>query len=378
MTIRSISAAVDAVQAGVRLPALPRTRNAVIAAATLALVVTLAVAAALGQSRATLPVDVRVLSTGDPLALGATSEATVALRNHAGHDVTPRFSVSWLPYPYYWHIVSGPDVLRSGQSATYKIVAPDSTSSPPDGVRFRIKVNAAESITYAISAPIAKPKRDLPIVNPGLQMWTQRDLATLLYFPAGWNIYQHHGSGDRTTIGPGTVDGVEATRFHVVQDGLPDPGLWSDTGLMQTVPFPDQPFDVRVFSRTPYEAISGGWLLSAFGIEIRDGQRWPIWILFEHTGNGDREYDLPNGFHVRVYDVPAGEWTTRTVDLAALYRQLHRSQPALLSLKLFIAASSDRANDIDGYIAGIALHAAGSRDPLAGAATNVATPIPAR
>ncbi len=356
MNILSIPASARTISGAARRSWIPGARNGLIIAAVAALVLALIVVAVQGESDATLPVDVRPVSTGDPFGLGATTVATVELHNRGHREIAPRFSVSWIPYPYYWRILSGPVILEPGQSATYMIQAPDSVSAPHDGERFQIKVNDTRGITYAISAPIEKKKRDLPIVNPSLSMWTQRDPATALISPAGWNMYERRDSDDRTTIEESDVFGIHAAHFHVVQSGSPDPGLWAHTGLTQDIPFPDQPFDIRVLSRTPYEAISGGWLLTAFGIEVRDGKRGMIWLLFQPTGNGDREYDLPNGNHIRVYDVPLNQWAARTIDLAALYRQLHRRVPERITLKLFIGASSSEPNEVDGYIASIDLH----------------------
>ncbi len=355
MSVASSGLRIGLSRGAFRLPLTTRARNGIIAVAVVVLVTAMVVAGVLGESYATLPVTLRVTSTEDPLDIGATTRATVALRNRGSEEIAPRFSLSWLPEPYYWRIVSGPLVLKPGQSADYTIAALDSISAPADGEAFQIKVNDSRSITYAISAPIEIPKRQLPIVNPSLSLWTQRDPATGFISPAGWSMYEHHDRDDHTTIRQADVLGVQAARFHVVQAGHRDPGLWAHTGLMQQIPFPTRPFEIRVLSRTPYEAISGGWLVTAFGIEIRDGSQNVIWLLFQHTGNGDREYDLPNGYHIKVYDVPFGAWATRTIDLPALYQELHRKQPRAVMLKLFLGASSAQANDVEGYIAGLQL-----------------------
>ncbi|HYM15484.1 MAG TPA: hypothetical protein VEZ14_07980 [Dehalococcoidia bacterium] len=331
-------------------------RRYAVPSAALLVVLALAVLAVRGESSATLPVDVRVVATGDPLHLGATTQATVMLTNHGHADVRPRFSLSWLPYPYYWSVVSGPPILAPGQTATYQIEAPQSVAAPHDGERFQIKVNDATSITYAISAPITNGSAVLPIVNPGLRMWTQQDPSTGMFSPAGWNIYKHTDGDDVATITPGTALGVDAAYFHVTQSGRPDPDQWTHTGLVQTVPFANELLDVKVLSRVPYQAITDGWLVTAFGIEISYGKRESIWLLFEPTGSGDKEYDLPNGQHIKVYDVPFGQWATRTIDLPGLYRKLNWAPPRRVNLKLFMGASSFTRANLDGYIAGIGLH----------------------
>ena len=338
----------DAARQRLRLYTVP-----VVLVAVVAVLVVLAFA---GQSTATLAVDVQVVSTSDPMRLGATTQATVQLRNHGGNAVHPRFSVSWLPYPYYWKVVSGPPVLAPNETATYEIEAPQSLAAPHDGERFQIKVNDATSITYAISAPITNGGGVLPIVNPGLRMWTQQDPASGLFSPAGWKIYEHTPDDNIATIAPVTTDGFDAAYFHVVQSGKPDPDEWTHTGLTQDIPFPSEPLDIRVLSRVPYQAITDGWLVTAFGIEVSYGKRESIWLLFEPTGSGDKEYDLPNGQHIKVYDVPFGAWTTRTIDLQALYRQLNWAPRQRVTLKLFMGVSSYAKADIDGYIEGIGLH----------------------
>jgi hypothetical protein len=106
----------------------PRLRDAILPAAIAALAAVLTVAALRPNTGAALPVDLRVVSTSDPYAVGATTQATVALHNRGRADIRPRFSVTWLPYPYYWRIISGPAVLQPGAAATYVVEAPDSTS----------------------------------------------------------------------------------------------------------------------------------------------------------------------------------------------------------------------------------------------------------
>lgn len=337
-----------------------RLRRFALPAALVALVAGLVIVAVRGESNATLPVDVRVVSTSDPMHLGATTRATVQLTNNGDHAVRPRFSLTWLPYPYYWRIDSGPPLLKPGETATYRIAAPEALAAPHDGERFEIRVNDATSITYAMSRPITHGRSVLPIVNPNLVDWTQQDPSSGLYSPAGWDIYSHKDDDDLTAIKPSSAAGIPAAYFHVVQSGKPDPGQWAHTGLTQDIPFPTAPLDVRVLSNVRYQAIDHGWLVTAFGIDIGVGTRESMWLLFEHTGTGDKSYDLPNGQHIEVYDVPLGEWTTRTIDIAALYHRLNWAPPRLVTLKLFMGVSNFTKADIDGYIAGIGPHEAGT------------------
>jgi hypothetical protein len=334
-------------------PRLPRARDLVIPIAIVALAVMLIFEGRRGNANETLPVDMTVLSATDPLGIGATTNAVIDVENSGDTDLRPRFSLSWLPYPYYWHVVSGPPVLAPRQRATYEIDTPDTVAAPRDGETFTIRVNDAASIVYAASATITKEKRDLAIINQKLGMWTQRDQATGLLSPAGWAAYARRGDGDQTYVEQADVFGVSAVRLRVVQDGQPDPGSWSHTGLTQQIAFPDRPFDIRVLSQAPYQTVGEGWPVNAFGIEISDSANGLIWLLFQPTGDGDREYDLPSGHHIKVYDVPIDQWAERTVDLPDIYRRLNWEPSKKVTLKLFAAAASSQAADIQGYISGI-------------------------
>jgi len=331
----------------------PGLRNLIVPFAIVCVAIALALVALRDEPVAKLNVDVHVLSTTDPSEIGATTRAKVELVNHGDREVRPRFSLTWLPYPYYWRILSGQPVLAPGERATYEIEAPDSVAAPTRGKPFQIKVNDANSITYAVSPPIELEKSKLPMVNPMLRFWS-KNFSSGNPMPAGWQMYEHRGDGDTTIIEPASVFGTAAVHFHVVQDGKPDPGSWSHTGLVQEIRFPTDAFSVTMLSEAPFVAQSGGWPLTAFGLEVSDPKNGLIWVLFQPTGNGDLEYDLPSGHHIKVFDVLFGQWATRSIDLSAMYRALNWEPADRVTLKLFIAASSSQSADIGGYIAGLA------------------------
>ena len=332
----------------------PGLRNLIVPLAIVCVAIALALVALRDEPLGTLNVDVHVLSTTDPSEIGATTRAKVELVNRDDREVRPRFSLTWLPYPYYWRILSGQPVLAPGERATYEIEAPDSVAAPARGEPFQIRVNNADSITYAVSPPIELEKPKLPMVNPMLRFWS-KNFSSGIPMPVGWQVYERKGDGDRLAIAPASVFGVDATHLRVEQDGNPDPGGWSHGGLTQEGLFPSAPFDIRVLSRAPYASTPGGWPLNAFGMEVTDEHNGLMWLLFQPTGTGDVEYDLPSGHHIKVFDVPEGEWAVLTIDLPALYHKLNWPPSKKVTLKLFIAASSSQATDIDGYIAGMKL-----------------------
>lgn len=330
-------------------------RRWLLPSAIVIVVLAMTVIGIVGQSYATLPLDVEVISTEDPLEIGAATRATIEITNRGDAEMRPRFSVSWLPYPYYWRVVSGPKLLQPGETARYVIEAPESVAAPSDGERFRIKVNDATSITYAVSEPIQRGDTRMPIVNPGLRMWTQRDPATGLLSPAGWYIDIRRGKGDIATIEPGSVEDVEGAHFRLYREGRIDGDKWADAGLWQQIPFPIDPLQIQVWSDAPYQAITDGWLSTAFGLEVRRNERERIWFLFQHTGRGDLEYDLPNGHRIKVFDVPQRRWVVETIDIAGTYERLNWRKPKNISIRLLMAASESVETDIEGYVAGLSL-----------------------
>ncbi len=299
-----------------------------------------------------LAATVRVLDTSDPLQVGAMTRATIEVENRSNHPIRPRFSLTWLPNPAYWRVIAGAEMLDAGAIATYEIEAPESVAAPYAGEAVQVRVTDGDGRRFAMSeAAEVQPSRHA-IANPTLGLWSQRNGLDAMQAPAGWYPYRQIGASDRATIAPDIVQGVDAARFNVVQDGEPDRGGWAHVGLAQEIAFPRKPFDVHVFSAAPYFANEAGWPLSAFGIEIDDRANGLIWLLFQPTGNGDRDYDLPNGQHIHVYDVPQRQWASRAVDLPALFGALDRKAPDKLTLKMFIAAESSRPGELEGYISG--------------------------
>lgn len=330
-------------------------RNLIVPVALAVLAAALTFIALRSERYDSLQATVRVMSIQDPYEWGATTRATVEVRNDSERDIRPRFSVTWLPYPYYWSIISGPPLLKPGQAATYVIEARDSTSAPRHGQAFNIRVNDGRSIAYAISETLKVNAKEITVRNPDFAGWSKSDPATGATAPAGWNLYERQGTGDETDIGPADAFGVHAVRLRVAQDGQPDPGGWSHAGLTQEIPFPDKPLEVTVLTFSSYQAEAGGWPLTGFGVEIDDPRNGLAWILFQSTGLGNLEYDLPSGHHILVIDAPTAQWSTQTIDLGAMYRRAGWLPADTLTLKIFVAASSARANTVEGYISRLGL-----------------------
>jgi hypothetical protein len=107
---------------------------------------------------------------------------------------------------------------------------------------------------------------------------------------------------------------------------------------------------VLVNSVAAFAAADAGWPLTAFGLEVSDGENPLLWFLFQQSPRGDLSYDLPNGQHIEVIDVPEGVWIEKEVDVAALYERLHWAPQERVLLKAFIGAASPQRAQLVGYL----------------------------
>lgn len=336
-----------------RIVSLRTVRLWAVPAAGAVLALMLVAAAARSSYKESLQIDVKVISTADGYDIGAITSAKVELTNHGQGPIRPLFSLVWEPQPARWRIVEGPTELPPGSRAVYRIEAIAAITAPPLGQPFQVRVSNPGSIVYAVSKTVETKKADLLIPNPGLRFWTEQDPVTRLSGPLGWYHYERRGDGDETVVERSAVSGHQAVLFHVLQDGDEDPGSWTHTGIIQSMPFPKGPLAVETFTMTPFKAIAGGWPLNAFGLEVADAENPLLWILLQPTETGALSYDLPSGHHIEVLNVPAGEWTSVEVDLLSLYRQLGWHAPDEVVIKIFAAAASVEPQEVNGYIARI-------------------------
>ncbi len=299
-----------------------------------------------------LGVSVRVDSVSDSDQSGFITDVSIDVTNESDHPIDPQFALVWKPQPARWRTIAGPATLAAHERATYQIEPIGAVNAPPLGQDFQVRVNAPNSIVYALSSTVTTQRQDLALKNPSLR-WLPGDAIASSAAPIGWNEYEQRGEGDVAEVAPASVFGIDATHLSIEQDGQPDSGGWSHTGLSQEIDFPSQPFDVTVLSRAIYKTSNGQWPLDAFGIQVSDASKHVSWLLFEDTGKGDLEYDLPDAPHMKIYDVHSGEWARRTVDLADLYRRMDWAPTATVTLTVFIGASSHLAQQFDGYVASI-------------------------
>lgn len=319
----------------------------------------LTLAALHGSYSESLPVSVRVVSVRDDSQVGAITSAVVRLTNHGARTVSPRFALMWKPQPARWRNISGPALLEPGATATYNIVTEDGATSPPLGQSFQVKVNDSGSIVSALSRTVHTEKGTYVLTNPRLVLWSKNDMLLTPQYtvnlagPFGWTQWVRMGPDDQVAIDPVSISGAQAVRFSAVQGGKSDPGGWAYGGLSQQIDFPSVPLAVTTESRADFKMLPGGWPLTAFGVEVSDGVGHVAWLLFQQTGSGDLDYDLPTGQHIHVYDVSPGRWVTTTVDLRQMYSRLGWSLPKKLNLNLFVGASDRQRTSIEGYIAEI-------------------------
>jgi hypothetical protein len=320
--------------------------------AAIGLATMLVIMATHGSFSESLPVSVRVVSVSDSGQSGFITTVVVELANQSAHPLEPRFALVWKPQPARWRIAEGPARLEAHARAEYRLEPIGSVNAPPLGQDFEVRVNVPNSIVYAVSSAVRPKKQDLALKNPSLA-WFKGDAIAPTSSPIGWGEYERLGAGDTSLIEPASLFGVDATHFLVRQDGKPDTGGWAHTGISQEIEFPREPLMVTVLSRVTYKTLDGIWPLNAFGIQVSDPANGLAWLLFENTGSGDREYDLPNGQHMKVYDVKLGVWERKSVDLQELYRKMNWSPLGKIALTIFVGASSQLEQDVEGYVAGI-------------------------
>ncbi len=295
-----------------------------------------------------LDVTLEVVSVADPYELDVVTKIDLRLENNTSYTIEPRFTVQWATYPVYWRIVSGPSELAAKERANYEIETPAASAIPPKGAVFVVRVNDSASIVNTASDPVPPRKSEALLVNPRFELWNKSYSGReSVLNPYGWQVYDRLGDDDAGAVTEAEPD--QEALLKLAQGGAEDPFIWAQTGLIQVVPFPLGSLDVRVKAASPYETTNAGWPTAAFGVEFSDGTNPLVWVVFQPGDAEDASYELPNGHHIEVVSVPKDEWTTRTVDLSAIYEKLGWETPDTVLINLFVAAASDERRQLSGY-----------------------------
>ncbi|MBI5961167.1 MAG: tetratricopeptide repeat protein, partial [Chloroflexi bacterium] len=240
---------------------------------------------------------------------GRVNRLTLTVTNDSSRLFTPRFAVqpetSIQAWP--WHIDSGPERLRPGQTGQYVISAQESTFKAFQvGWGGQVVVSDAGG-DYNLRAVLTIPKQthavnpDL-IANPDYRYWPQDGSA-----PLNWVLDADTGSV--ATLVLVSQAGRSALKLHM--ESNPNAEVRPVVRMAQTISFPDR-FTVWVYPTTtstdPADEI--------YGLEVTDGVH-QLWILFgPHV---ETQADQPQ---IIVIPAPLNQWSRQVVDLATLYQSI--------------------------------------------------------
>jgi hypothetical protein len=102
------------------------------------------------------PLSLRILSARSSPQLRSVAELRVAVDNRSEHTLRPHFATNVSGQAVFWTIRGGPSSLAPHGSATYRLIAPDPSSMPPNGTKFVVEAYTAAPATISSTGPFAK------------------------------------------------------------------------------------------------------------------------------------------------------------------------------------------------------------------------------
>jgi hypothetical protein len=246
----------------------------------------------------------------------------VRVTNTADRPIEPAFNTVHgdLQTRNYWSIRSGPDTLRAGETATYRIRAQVPQFGPSFGTKTVLAVNdAGTQVQTKEVLPAVLPDDPPEVLNPEIRHW-QRDTGDEYFTPYRWEA----STSDR---GPETASIVErnASAQLRVENATREEGPWAMAGIQQKVDFPET-LHVEATPESVVEMPSEH-PTHATGVELGEGNH-RVWIVFADIEERQIVYRPGEYEYIMVY-IPAaeGERVEATVDIADLYRQQDWDQP---------------------------------------------------
>lgn len=98
------------------------------------------------------PLTVQILSARSVRTLDSVRELRVFIRNTSDQALRPHFATNVSGQAVLWNIAHGPAVLSPGAAATYRLLAPDASSMPPNGTPFVLEAYTGSPRTISSSA----------------------------------------------------------------------------------------------------------------------------------------------------------------------------------------------------------------------------------
>lgn len=164
-------------------------------------------------SQAAIPrTSIQINGLMDPDSIGAATVINVTVTNLLLTPVLPVFFVKYSPLPYIW-ACNSTSLLKSEQTNSYVISAPDALSAVPRNDQFHLMIY--DKLTGQLLGESASWKADTPapsLVNPGLKWWIL-DQTVGKKVPFGWKFALSNTDLTASGIVPMGVNGTSGVRM---------------------------------------------------------------------------------------------------------------------------------------------------------------------
>ena len=155
---------------------------------------------------------IQINGVTDPDGVGSATLINVTVTNLLSAPVLPVFFVKYSPLPYVW-ASNSTSQLKSGQTNSYVISAPDALSAVPRGDQFHIMIY--DKLTGQLLGESSSWKADIPapsIENPSLKWWIL-DPSVGTRVPFNWKLSLSNTDPIWTGISPLGVNGTSGLQM---------------------------------------------------------------------------------------------------------------------------------------------------------------------
>ena len=289
------------------------------------------------------------------------NEVVITIRNTGSYPIIPRFSIyrNFLSYnPTPWRILEGPEILRPGTSATYRIHTEYPEWFVKNGDIITIIVNDARNANIIkISPQIRINVMESNSVKNGFFRYWLTDTKLGLKVPYKWQLILKKSLNDNFLISIADIEAKSGLMMQVYQDGRKENGLefgksvveeeWAHVGVIQKVPL----FTTLNFYIFPTFNSTRGLIES--GIRISDGAFRHLLILFsEDVSAKQYRYSLYNtGVQEIVLVLPThlNTWNYYEINIAEGWGYLGWELPKEFYIELYIAAHYTKPGNYTVY-----------------------------
>jgi hypothetical protein len=293
------------------------------------------------------------------------NEMVITIKNTGLYPIIPRFGIYRnfiYYYPMQWRILEGPEILRQGTSATYRIYTEYPGWFVKNGDIITIIVNDARNPNIIkISPQIRINVTESKSVKNGFFRYWLVDTKLGLKVPYKWQLILKKSLNDNFSISIANIVTMSGLMLQVYQDGRKENGLefgksvveeeWAHVGVIQKVPL----FTTLSFYIFPTFNSTRGLIES--GIRISDGAFRHLLILFsEDVSAKQYRYSLYNtGVQEIVLVLPTqlNTWNYYEINIAEGWGYLGWELPKEFYIELYIAAHYTKPGNYTVYFNGV-------------------------